>query len=393
MEGGVRITCDACGVDISHTTRIACAECEDECDICIQCFRAGATFGDHKPWHDYRIVETHSVPIYEPSWGADEELLLIQGLETHGLGNWQEVAEHIGTRTKEDCEKHYEKIYLSGGGPREFLPTPKRFNITRDEFQKRKKRRLEEMRKPGPLNTALLEQRASAPTSGEIAGWMPGRLEFEHEPDNEAEMTIKDMYFGIVNAYGGDEQPAEPPIRPGTDEEDTKKEEVKSEEGNGSDKEEEEEVRKRPPPEPEDPDELELKLAMLDIYFETLRKRAAIKDFIFDRGLMDYRRISAMERKRAKEEKDLIQRYKPFAKFQTAEDFELLIDGLTYEQTLRKKIAELQEYKRMGITTSSDAARYEKMKAERVSKIVCCSWTIRILIGEFGALSHFLLIR
>lgn len=362
LEGGVRITCDACAVDISHTTRIACAECEEDCDVCIPCFRSGAEFADHKPWHDYRIVETHSVPIFEVGWGADEELMLITGLQTHGLGNWQEVAEHIGTRTKEECERHYERIYLAEGGPREFLPTPKRFAISRDEFQARKKRRLEELRKPVALSAAMLEQqRASAPTSGEIAGWMPGRLEFEHEPDNEAETIIKDMSFGIVDAFGGDEQPEEPPVRPGPPPEPKPKDNEE-----GSEPEEEQEAA-RPPPEPEDPEELELKLAMLDIYFETLRRRAEIKDFIFDRGLMDHKRIVAAEKKRAKEERDLVQRYKPFARLQTAEDFELLIDGLTYEQSLRKRIAELQEYRKMGITSAADAIRYEKVKAERAN--------------------------
>jgi transcriptional adapter 2-alpha len=33
-----------------------------------------------------------------------------------GLGNWQEAATHIGTRTKEDCETHYNAVYL-GVGP------------------------------------------------------------------------------------------------------------------------------------------------------------------------------------------------------------------------------------------------------------------------------------
>ncbi len=48
-------------------------------------------------------------------WGADEELLLISGLIINGLGNWAEVATHIGTRTKEECQQHYEEVYLGVG--------------------------------------------------------------------------------------------------------------------------------------------------------------------------------------------------------------------------------------------------------------------------------------
>ena len=38
---------------------------------------------------------------------------------------------------------------------------------------------------------------------------MPGRLDFEHEVHDEAETAVKDMEFGLVFRFGGDEQPAE----------------------------------------------------------------------------------------------------------------------------------------------------------------------------------------
>ena len=43
----------------------------------------------------------------------DRELLLISGLQTYGLGNWAEVADYVGTRLKEDCERHYTETYLA----------------------------------------------------------------------------------------------------------------------------------------------------------------------------------------------------------------------------------------------------------------------------------------
>lgn len=98
----------------------------------------------------------------------------------------------------------------------------------------------------------------------------------------------------------------------------------------------------------------------------------------------------ALEKKRGKEEAGLINRYKVFAKMQTAEDFEVLVDGLICkfvvsnevpeitvpradyervcadEQTLRKKIAELQDYRRNGITSIADASRFDRLRNERV---------------------------
>lgn len=29
-----------------------------------------------------------------------------------GLGNWQAISEHVGTRTKEEVEKHYRTVYI-----------------------------------------------------------------------------------------------------------------------------------------------------------------------------------------------------------------------------------------------------------------------------------------
>ncbi|GHJ85252.1 hypothetical protein NliqN6_1654 [Naganishia liquefaciens] len=408
---GIKYTCDVCGADITHTVRIKCADKEcPEVDLCPSCFSKGEEKDAHKAWHDYKIVETHSKPIFTEDWGADEELLLITGLQQYGLGNWQDVAEHVGTRFKEECEKHYFDTYINdrkSGKP--CMPRMKaKLDITQDEFLSRKRARIEKMRQPAPIPLTAIEQtKASAPTNHEVAGYMPGRLEFEHEVDNDAEVVIKDMEFGLVYAYGGDEQPEAPtkgdkPIvvndkpvtsskalpssstkpsegekgKPGSSDEELKdvskiddkeKEPAVKPDAEESDGEQENEAVLQPGMHLEDEEDLELKLAALEIYYEKLAHRQEVKDFIFDRALMDYKRMQKAEKNKSKEEKDLIQRYKVFAKAQTAEDFEVLLNGLHYEQLLRKRIAELQEYRRLGILTASDASRYERMRTERVS--------------------------
>ncbi|KAK8861484.1 hypothetical protein IAR55_002305 [Kwoniella newhampshirensis] len=437
-EPGIKYTCDFCHVDITHTVRIKCAmkQCE-EVDLCPSCFCEGKEGLQHKAWHDYKVVEQHSQPIFTADWGADEELLLISGLIQNGLGNWLEVAQHVGTRTKEECEKHYVEVYLGVhdnadglngvkegeyaglDGPekkrrREFMPPMDRsFDIDPDEFQARKKARIEEMRKPHALPPTNAAPLVSAPTNHEVAGFMPGRLEFEHEVDNEAEMAVKDMEFGLVWKYGGDEQPEATVTQPpddddedDEDEDDEEGDEAKKTNGGGLKVEQPEDVKVKlktepldeddqpetstsqsrhpssspknskkdkgkgkakaiPQPDIEDEDELEVKLAMLDIYFSKLDKREDAKEILFDRGLTEHKKIQAAERKRPKDERELIQRYKVFAKLQTAQDFEVLIEGLIYEQNLRKRIAELQEYRRMGITTGAEAEAYDNAKAAR----------------------------
>ncbi|EIW68866.1 hypothetical protein TREMEDRAFT_31549 [Tremella mesenterica DSM 1558] len=402
-EPGIKYTCDFCSSDITHTVRIHCAalECE-EVDLCVSCFLEGREGLRHKNDHPYKIVEQHAYPIFTEDWGADEELLLISGLITNGLGNWAEVAAHVGTRTKEECEKHYWTVYLGVGedgrdlhdgwrdegvdmeieqeeGPkrkkrrREFMPPMDRtFDIDPDVFLARKKERIEELRKPHaiPAGTNLAPM-VSAPTNHEIAGYMPGRLEFEHELENDAEMVVKDMEFGLVFKYGGDEQPAAKITRL-PDAEDQGGEGQHT--GLKQHGESEVQVKQEPPDEiqsesvvddVEDEDELEVKLALLNIYFSKLDKREEAKDFIFTRGLTEHKKIQAQERKRPKDERELVQRYKAFAKMQTSQDYELFIEGLLFEHLLRKRIAELQEYRRMGITTALEAEAYDSAKAAR----------------------------
>lgn len=78
----------------------------------MQCFLGGKSIGPHRAHHAYRIISSHAFPIFTPDWGADEELLLIEGAELFGLGNWADMAEHVGGRTKEDCEAHYMSTYV-----------------------------------------------------------------------------------------------------------------------------------------------------------------------------------------------------------------------------------------------------------------------------------------
>jgi len=38
----------------------------------------------------------------------------------YGMGNWAEVAEHVGTKNKEACIEHYRNVYLNSP----FFPLP-----------------------------------------------------------------------------------------------------------------------------------------------------------------------------------------------------------------------------------------------------------------------------
>ena len=102
------------------------------------------------------------------------------------------------------------------------------------------------------------------------------------------------------------------------------------------------------------------------IYNSVLDERLRRKDFIHERDFVDFRKIQGIEKRRTKEEKELYQKYRVFAKMQTEEDFENLMEGLVQEQKLTARISRLQEYLRMGVKTFKESVIYDKEKSARV---------------------------
>ncbi|EIW83540.1 hypothetical protein CONPUDRAFT_53341 [Coniophora puteana RWD-64-598 SS2] len=392
-EPGLQIQCDACLCDLTHSVRIKCADpiCEpgDGVDICPACFCAGKEFAKHKRGHAYRVIELHSYPIFTADWGADEELLLLEGIALQGIGNWQSIAEHVGTRTREDVEKHYNTVYVDS--PEWPLPKSDPLpDIDPADFLERKRRRISTLHTlPPPPKVAP----TSAPGVHEVATFLPGRLEFEHELDNDAEDLVKDLEFGVCHAWGGDaivedELDADVLARAKMAEErrgmsvtpvpgvngvngvnglanghltngEIKRDPspVKPEEPLLNDDPNADEATQPPPFETQS--SLEFKLTLLAMYNQRVDKRHEAKGVMFERGLLEYKKMQAAEKKRPKDEKEILQRLRPFARLQTAEDYEAFSTDILYEAMLRKRIQDLQHYRRMGLLTPGDIDKYE----------------------------------
>ncbi|CAG8474785.1 332_t:CDS:2 [Paraglomus occultum] len=260
-------------------------------------------------------VKQHSLsfPIYDENWDAEEEYRLIELAGSYGLGNWLEVSEQLGSKTKEECYEHYMKVYVKSAK----WPCPdidKDFNIDEDKMRERKRQRMNRIEaaanvQPKPEGEAI----QSLPAEHEIHGYMPKRNEFEQETDNDAEQLVKDIEFI---------------------DEDSKQDK-------------------------------ELKIEMLEIYNKKLHRRREKKDVINEHGLLDYRKNVANEKKRPREEKELVAKTKPFARILTNKDYTSFVEGLMRECQLRQQIAKLQEWRKMGITNLKDGKLYEKAKSER----------------------------
>ena len=249
------------------------------------------------------------------------------------MGSWADIADHIGGyRHKDEVRDHYVDTYVETP----HFPLPERSGLDdtrlsdeqpREQFQARKKRRIEERKDAAKTaSPAAPKQKptASQPAFHEVAGYMPGRLEFETEYFNEAEEVVQHMIFDPgdgVNPRTGELEP-----------------------------------------------EMELKLKVMEIYNSRLTQRVERKRIIFEHELLEYKRNQALEKKRSKEEKELYHRCKPFARMMQHKDFEDFYEGLAYELNLRQAITQLQEWRRMRIDTLTAGEKYEQEKAARQAR-------------------------
>lgn len=209
----------------------------------------------------------------------------------------------------------------------------KHYNIDPSEFQERKRRRIASMNTvPPPPKVAP----TSAPGVHEIATFLPGRLEFEHELDNEAEDLVKDLEFGICMEWGGDtiieddedndvkarnklieDKKSGVLMRAGSEVKGSpmpspmngvingkgingknghgdvvkveKTEDVKMEDGTGEVDPNADEITQPPPIESKD--SLAFKLTLIEMYAQRLDKRREGKSIMFDRGLLEYKKV------------------------------------------------------------------------------------------------------
>lgn len=338
--GGVKYICNVCSNDITSTVRVRCAHktCTDY-DLCVPCFSTGSANLHHDPRsHPYQVIEPHSIPIFSAEWGADEELLLLEGAEQYGLGSWADIADHIGGyREKDEVRDHYIETYITPSSfplPERASPGDKRLSqeVPREVFQTRKKRRIE-TRKSEIADAALAlststskdlpapKPTSSVPSCHEVAGYMPGRLEFESEYFNEAEEAVQHMHFSPDEGYN--------------------------------------------PSGGFDP-ETELKIVVMKIYNDRLTARTDRKRVIFAHRLLEYRKNIALEKKRTKEQRELQQRLKPFARMMSHKDFTSFAEDLEQEQNLRHAISQLQDWRRVRVASLAGGEKYESEKSARL---------------------------
>lgn len=347
--------CNYCQKDISNVVRIKCAVCL-EVDLCVECFSVGVEPHPHKACHDYHVIDNLSFPLFTMDWGADEEVLLLEAIEMYGLGNWTEVSEHVGTKTKLQCHAHYFDLYVNSAT----TPLPDMSKVLgKDYVKEESKEDPKKEKKKGDAKGSRQDGGSAGGGGGGAAGAAAG---------GESQVAIKD---------GGDEEKEATLAsfsRPGDERHWGNSAELTGYNVKRDEFDPEYDVDAELPlaeMEFRDSDtdlDRKLKLRVLEIYNHRLAERAKRKQFIIDRGLLNVKRQQGLERKRTPQERDLHGAVRVFARFLEPNEYEIMLEGLAAESRIRNRIAELKEYRRMGIHTLSEGETYDSEKRRRVAE-------------------------
>mmetsp|Transcript_19252 Transcript_19252/g.28482 ORF Transcript_19252/g.28482 Transcript_19252/m.28482 type:complete len:859 (-) Transcript_19252:25-2601(-) len=165
----------------------------------------------------------------------------------------------------------------------------------------------------GPTALPMRTEDLPSLPGSELAGFMPRRVDFDVEWDNDAENILADMEFSANDL----------------------------------------------------PQDRELKIKVINIYNSKLDEREKRKKFMLSRDLLDYRKNQQKDAKLPRDERDLVRRMRLFERFHTPEEHEQFLADILKAKRLRKEIAQLQMYRRIGIQTIAEAEKYEINKKRR----------------------------
>lgn len=87
------------------------------------------------------------------------------------------------------------------------------------------------------------------------------------------------------------------------------------------------------------------------------------------RGLLDLKEQIRLDRSRTKEEKEIYNMLKVFARFNTADDHERLVQAVIKERQIRQRIEELKEFKKKGFRTLAEVEEELDGKKKKEDKM------------------------
>jgi transcriptional adapter 2-alpha len=283
------------------------------------------------------------VALFTKDWTINDELLMLEGIDKCGVGNWKVISEYMdGSKTPKQLEEHYWEVYMGRHGHclpktvidrqqnvvkpladvypvgKQLTDVPVRNGVdweyAREEAVVRDDGKSAYAKQKDKLEVT---QRLDKLPGSDLPGFIPLREDFDIEHENDAEMLLADMEFH----------------------------------------------------DDDHPSEKELKLQVIKIFNKKLDSRNKRKRYAIDRGLVDFKKQQHQDRKRTKEEREMVARLRMFARFHSAEEHDSLVDGLVRARRLRQQIELLQHCRSMGIRTLDQARQFEIDRKKREQEL------------------------
>jgi transcriptional adapter 2-alpha len=421
-KGRGAMLCRFCSKDVGAGCRVRCAECS--VDLCMECFSAGVKIDGHEPYHDYRIPHALDFPIFHRDWTAAEEVKLLDAVQRYGLGNWEEMsiqafgksktARQVSTPTSSikanlklfaasntDCTRlnyppqireHYLDDYFGWDGC--FLP-PNLVTVNPDGGVSLNPippvEGCAEVREGPGISSSYLATRSMGDIEGRstdmVIPIIPADSSASLGPDGAVATAASDgvptsagappgtAEKGQLSGRGGGAKSSKKdrksaaalqdhiaslpgadlvgymPLRGDFDTEHDQDAEIVLADLEFNDD--------------DDESERKLKHEVIAIYNKRLDERERRKRLIIERGLLDYKRLQAADRKRSPEERELVARLRVFARFHTADEHTAFVESILTAKRLRKRIERLQGWRKLGMRTLAEGAAYEEGRKAR----------------------------
>lgn len=243
-------------------------------------------------------------------WSAREELHLLDAIEKYGFGNWEDISSHIETRSPDDAKDEYIAKYLNGCIGRHTWAHalenwPKLVDHT--------------VADRGPLSQLLTQRLQPIEVTDEEATqllYMPNRNDFDREYDPTAETLVSNLFLNTND----------------------------------------------------DETDLVLKLAQLDVYTRKLRERTRRKRMVRDYQLISNFFRGKLRRRHSKDQREFRDRFRVFAQFYTANEFNRRLAAFEREKALRVRLSELYRYRWNGLTRIDECVHFEQHAAALQNK-------------------------
>ncbi|KAK9089871.1 hypothetical protein Scep_028953 [Stephania cephalantha] len=379
--------CNYCNKDISGKIRIKCAKCPDF-DLCVECFSVGAEVTPHKSNHPYKVMDNLSFPLVCSDWNADEEMLLLEGMEMYGLWNWAEVSEHVGTKSNAQCIEHYKNAYLNspyfplpdmthvlGKSRKELLEMAKEEGDGEREFNRIRVADSEEFEIFLVLTFHIVIEEAAIGQSPSSLTAGPGdgsqnvtsaaavkksscinKIKDSPSVPKVEDSQLDRSFGGKKPKYSGDEGPSMTELSGYN----PKRQEFDPEYDNDA----EQSLAEMEFKDTDTDSEREIKLQVLRIYLRRheLDERKRRKDFILERNLLY---PDPLVKELSPEEREIYLRYRIFMRFHSKEEHTELLKAVIEEHRIQKRIKELQEARAAGCRTSLEAERFLEAKRKK----------------------------